>query len=147
MGIDSHVMKWRRAIRNVVLGTIVALVMAAAIKLGQGRWKEHRLAQRLEHIDRALATVRVTRSPCASRSNCECQVESASDALAGCSVIDGHVALLIRSNDTCFAQWIAIDSTWVWDGSAERIGVLWISQRPRVVTSRWSVLAVAPCLD
>lgn len=140
-------MKWRRTIRNSVLGVIGAIAVAVTMLLVRGRWEDHQLVQRLAHIDRALSTARVTRSACAAPSACECQVEAASDTFEACTIIDGHVALWIRSNERCFSQWVAIDSTWAWDGSAERVGVLWISERPRVTTASWTVLAVAPCVD
>ena len=139
--------KRSRGIRNVVLGAILAVVLAVAALEAGVRRDERKLAQRLAHIDRALATAQVTREDCTATSECQCHVKGVDDTFEGCSIVAGHLALWIRSNDSCFKQWVAIDSTWAWDGSAERVAMLWISERPRVVTPKWRVLAVAPCLD
>ena len=136
-----------RALRRAVLAAILTCVIVGAALVGRLRWDEHRLAQRLAHIDRALSSARVTRRSCPRSGDCECRVESASDTFTECHLVDGHVALWIRSLDPCFKQWIAVDSTWDGGGSGERVGALWITEQPRRVAAGWRVLAVAPCLD
>jgi len=50
--------------------------------------------------------------------------------------------------DECFEQWLTVNRVWVPpDSLGERLGMLWIHSRPRVVSPGWSLLAVAPCLD
>ena len=127
----------------------VALGVAAiGIQLARAQYRAYQLRDRLAHIGPVLATMRVEKQNCASAKTCSCRTVTPSDIFDECRVIDGAPTLWVRSIDTCFEQWLAINRVWTGtDSLGHTLGVMWIARRPHVVAPGWSLLAVAPCLD
>jgi len=132
-----------------VLAVIVGMGAAGfAFLLARYEYDRYRLRDRLEHLDATLPSVRLVKDSCSPGATCQCHILTHRDVFSGCSIIDGVPALWIRSMDECFEQWLTVNRVWVPpDSLGERLGMLWIHSRPRVVSPGWSLLAVAPCLD
>ncbi len=129
----------------VIAAIVPAFFIVSAVRLS---YDGYQLRSRLEHLDVTLQSVRIASTDCSPGVACECRVLTHHDVFSGCRVIDGAQALWIRSTDECFKQWTAANRVWTKpDSLGERLGSLWISARPRVVTKDWSVFAIAPCND